>query len=44
MTDGEEMLNYTYISLHFTLNYFTSYVNDRLVTSYTLINLFYREF
>lgn len=30
-TNGEEVMNYTYISLQFTLNYFTSYVNDRLL-------------
>lgn len=41
MTNGEEVLNY--ISLHFTLNCFSLYVNDRIVTYYTLINLFDRE-
>lgn len=39
MTNGEEVLDY--VSLPFTLNCFTSYVNDRLVT-YTLVNLFYK--
>lgn len=41
MTNREEVLDYTYISLRFTLNYFSLYINDKLVTYYTLINLFY---
>jgi hypothetical protein len=40
MTNEKKMLDYICISLHSPLNYFTLYINDRLVIYYTLINLF----